>query len=305
MANENEIQPIIKKIKKVEASAAHGGAWKVAYADFVTAMMAFFMLLWLLNVAPPETLSGLADYFAPSAASSSGKSGENKPLNSGMLATPGSNPNMVTAIMRPGPPATAQAESDKENEETEDEEKSKEKIEDISEAMLEAENEEFELIKDTLTIAIQESPLLKEHEDQIIMEITEDGMKIQLIDKDQRSMFRSGTAELYNFAQAMIREIGGSVQNIPNRVTIEGHTDSSTRESTPDYTFWELSSDRANAARRVLAVSGVSGDRFNEMIGKAATDPLYPDRPQRTENRRITITLLRESPEVPPNYGLD
>lgn len=297
MANndENDVRPIIKKVKKVQGGGGHGGAWKVAYADFTTAMMAFFMLLWLLNVAPPETLAGLADYFSPTTAAVSGRTGADA-VNAPSSDAIGSNPTPIVAISVPGPPQSG--EDDGENRGTDE----SGGIDDTLAKRIQAqEDAAFSQLQEQLRMAIQQSPELSQVSDQLIMEITEDGMKIQLIDKDRRPMFKSGTDELYDFAKKMITEIGKSVQTLPNRITILGHTDGAVYFGPQGETNWELSAGRANSARRQLDSSGVSMDRFSEVIGKAGTDPLYPDQPNRTENRRITILVLREAPVVPPN----
>ncbi|WP_262695512.1 flagellar motor protein MotB [Kordiimonas aquimaris] len=302
MAGDDEKpRPIIKKIKKVEGGGHHGGAWKVAYADFATAMMAFFMLLWLLNVAPPETLAGLADYFAPTTAAVSGRSGVDA-INAPTEDSVGSNPSPAVLISNPGPPQSGPTSGD--NEGADSEGGGDPTIQDvIAEAnrIREQEDVAFEQMQERLRLAIQQSPTLSELQDQLILEVTEDGMKIQLHDKDRRAMFRKGSDELYNYARDLLSEIGRSVQDLPNRITIQGHTDGGSFTGSNGSTNWELSADRANSARRVLDTSGVTEDRFFEVIGKAGTDPLYPDQPTRTENRRITILVLREAPVVPPN----
>lgn len=302
MAGEDEaLRPIIKKVKKVEGGGHHGGAWKVAYADFTTAMMAFFMLLWLLNVAPPETLAGLADYFSPTTAAVSGRSGVDA-INPPSEDSTGSNPSPAVLITQPGPPQSGPTSG--ENEGADGEGGGDPDIRDIIEAANRIRQQEdlaFEQMQDQLRVAIQQSPTLSDLSDQLIMEITEDGMKIQLIDKDRRAMFRQGTDELYNYARDMLLEIGNSVQDLPNRITLQGHTDGGNFTGAQGGSNWELSADRANSARRVLDDSGVTGDRFFEVIGKAGTDPLYPDDPSRSENRRITVLILREAPVVPPN----
>ncbi len=291
----NDVRPIIKKVKKVSGGGHHGGAWKVAYADFTTAMMAFFMLLWLLNVAPPETLAGLADYFSPTTAAVSGRTGADA-VNAPSSDAVGSNPTPIVAISVPGPPQSG--EDDGKNRGTDE----AGGIDDTLAKRIQAqEDAAFSQLQEQLRMAIQQSPELSQVSDQLIMEITEDGMKIQLIDKDRRPMFKSGTDELYDFAKKMIGEIGKSVQTLPNRITILGHTDGAVYFGPQGETNWELSAGRANSARRQLDSSGVSMDRFSEVIGKAGTDPLYPDQPNRTENRRITILVLREAPVVPPN----
>jgi len=296
VADDDNKRPIIKKVIKVQAAGHHGGAWKVAYADFTTAMMAFFMLLWLLNVAPPETLAGLADYFSPTASTAPGSSGQTQD-NATALENQGNNPSAVVVISAPGPPPSG-ADEDGDDKGAEN---NQENTADRAEIIQQMEDLSFEAMQEQLRIAIQQSPTLSEISDQLIMEITEDGMKIQLIDKDRRAMFRTGSDELYNYAQEMIREIGRSVQSLPNRITIQGHTDGGSFNGPDGSSNWELSADRANSARRVLDTSGVTNDRVYEVIGKAGTDPLYPDQPTKTENRRITILVLREAPVVPPN----
>lgn len=299
MADEEVPRPIIKKIKKVQGGGHHGGAWKVAYADFTTAMMAFFMLLWLLNVAPPETLAGLADYFSPTTAAVSGRTGSDA-VNAPSSDSIGNNPSPVVAITVPGPPQSGPDEGDKRGSDAEGG-GDPNFPNDRSVRLQAQEDAAFAQMQEQLRLAMQQSPELAEMSDQLIMEITEDGMKIQLLDKDRRAMFRSGTDELYEFARTLLGEIGKSIQTLPNRVSIQGHTDGGAFVGPNGETNWELSAGRANSARRVLDNSGVSEDRFYEVTGKAGTDPLYPDQPNRTENRRITILVIREAPVVPPN----
>ncbi|TNE61567.1 MAG: chemotaxis protein MotB [Alphaproteobacteria bacterium] len=300
--NDDDVRPIIKKVKKVQGGGHHGGAWKVAYADFTTAMMAFFMLLWLLNVAPPETLAGLADYFAPTTAAISGRSGQDA-INPPSSTNAGANPSPVVAITVPGPPQSGATDGKKRGSTSEGGGDPNFPNSNQSITPQEREDAAFAQMQEQLKMAIQKSPTLSDMSDQLIMEITEDGMKIQLIDKDRRSMFKSGTDELYEYAKAMISEIGKSVQTLPNRLTILGHTDGGPFVGDGGITNWELSANRANAARRVIDDSGVSDDRLAEVVGKAGTDPLYPDQPNRTENRRITILVLREAPVVPPSLN--
>lgn len=309
MAEDNE-RPIIKKVKKVQGGGAHGGAWKVAYADFVTAMMAFFMLLWLLNVAPPETLSGLADYFRPTTSTSTTNSGGgDKPLAEGMSVTKGGNPNVLTPIRSDTRNNNERNEAgDGKGEGNEEitadpEEIKKLQIEEMKQQRAK-EDDMYEDVIQNIELSLQQSSTLFKHSDHILMEVTEDGLKIQLIDQDKRPMFRRGNDQMVKFAEELLNEIGGSIQNLDNRITIEGHTDSTSRESRKDYTNWELSSDRANTARRVLLGAGVTGDRFFQIVGRANTAPLYPNEPARNENRRITIVLMRETPPIPKDFEL-
>ena len=291
MADDDEKRPIIvKKVKKI-SGGHHGGAWKVAYADFVTAMMAFFMMLWLLNISDKETLEGLADYFTPTTASVSSSSGSGAVLGGTSLSTDGAQSSGAVAVDVNAPPPTET--SDDANQQTQEEFESK---------INERENAMLQDAADRIRQAVQRSPELAEHEDQILIEQTPDGMRIQIIVKDRRSMFRDGTADLYGYAMRLIQEVGTVVEGMPNRVAIMGHTDASGIRDNPDYTNWELSADRANAARRVLRQTGVSTDRFSEVTGKASTEPLFPDSPFRPENRRITILVLREAPVLAPGF---
>lgn len=298
MADSNEQQPIIKKVIKVEGGGHHGGAWKVAYADFVTAMMAFFMLLWLLNVAPPETLAGLADYFSPTTTAVSGHTGS-EAINPPSEKTVGANPSPAQIITKPGPPKSGPDSGEKTGADGPDRFTAGRNS--LEERMKALEDEAFKDIEDDLRLAIQESPILNQHSDQLLFEITEDGLKIQIIDKDRRAMFRTGSDELYQYAELMIQAISSSIQELPNRVSLFGHTDGGVFIGPGGTGNWELSSSRANTARRVMERNGLADDRILEIIGKAGTDPLYPDQPSRTENRRITILLVREAPVVPPS----
>ncbi len=301
MAQKDEQKaPVIKKVKKV-AGGHHGGAWKVAYADFTTAMMAFFMLLWLLNVSDKETLEGLADYFSPTSASVSGPSGAGKPFAGTAMDNAGTMGAGATMVKIQGPPPTT-----KNNEST---------LGHASDDSDTASQEEFTVktpgaadralaaLADQLRQAIQNAPKLARFKDQILVEETPDGVRIQITDKDRRPLFRKGTAEFYPYAQELLSDIGAIVATLPNRVAIVGHTDSGGYGRVDGYSNWELSADRANAARRVLARAGVTRDRFAEVTGKADTEPLYPTAPLRPENRRISITVLREAPVVAPAAG--
>jgi len=283
---------IIKRIKKV-SGGAHGGAWKVAYADFVTAMMAFFLLLWLLNSTSKEQKEGLADYFTPTTASTNSESGSGGILGGVSLNSDGAQDSAVTVSI----PATTEAKST-----TDDNEDKKSKEDEIAQMIAKKEQDYFEKMSDDLKSAIQDSPELAKLQDQLMIDITDDGMRIQIVDKDQRALFKPGTAELYDYAKKMIQKIAAVVVKMPNRISITGHTDATPFTKKQNYSNWELSSDRANAARRVLNDSGVTLNRIAEVLGKAATEPLIPDSPLRAENRRITILLLRESPSLPANF---
>jgi chemotaxis protein MotB len=288
---------IIKRVKKV-ATAHHGGAWKVAYADFVTAMMAFFMLLWLLTVTDKKTLSGIADYFTPSASTMSNSSGSGSILGGTAMQKDGAMSQGSVALATP---TVAQEARNKESQNNNSENAGKS---DKFQADPPNNTPDPQLVaaQQDIKAAIQNAPTLVQFQDQIIMEITPDGLKIELVDKDRRPMFRSGTAELYAYGTTLIRAIGEVIASMPNRVQVTGHTDN-VGSSNASYSNWELSSDRAHAARRTLRSARVLDDRFAEVTGKAATDPLFPDTPNRAENRRIGFLVLREAPVVAPSFG--
>lgn len=300
MARKNdEARPIlIKRIKK-PGHGHHGGAWKVAYADFTTAMMAFFMLLWLLNVTTEEQRSGLADYFAPTSASSSSASGAGGVLGGTALSKDGSMNSGAVIMTMPKPSQVTDGSATGKGDETAAEKADKAEA-DWKKAMAERENQAFEQLEAQLRQAIQDMPELASLSDNLVVDITEDGMRIQVIDKDNRAMFKNGTSDLYGYARAMLQQIADRIDRVPNRIMITGHTDSQPAGGPAGYSNWELSSDRANAARRVLRAGGIPEDRFSAVRGKAATEPLLPDQPERAENRRISILLLREAPVVPP-----
>ncbi len=283
---------IIKRIKKV-SGGAHGGAWKVAYADFVTAMMAFFMLLWLLNATTEEQKAGLAEYFTPTNASTSDASGNDGVLGGVSMNPDGSQASAVTISI---PQVKQKIVKDTNTKSTEN---SEEKT--LEDAMAAKEQSAFESLAEEIKASIQESPELSQMQDQIMIDITEDGMRIQIVDKDQRSMFKPSSANLYEYARKMIKHVGVTIERLPNRISISGHTDGVPSRNRI-YSNWELSSDRANAARRVLATTNISPDRYAEILGKAGIDPLLPDSPNRPENRRITILLIRESSTLPTNF---
>lgn len=298
--NKSDVRPvIIRRVKKVRRAATHhSGAWKVAYADFTTAMMAFFMLLWLLTVSDKVTLHGIADYFAPSTATMSSSSGSGGILGGTAAETKGAKSagSISVAVAAATAPANSDADHSAQSNDKNDTGsnwQAKMPPQSIDSEMLRAEAD--------IKTAIQQTSELSQYQDQLVLEQTPEGLRIHLTDVDQRPMFHSGNADMYPFSVALIRRIGDIVSQMPNRIAIQGHTDSAGANG--KYSNWELSSDRANAARRVLSDAHVSNDRIAEVTGKGSGDPLYPDNQGRPENRRITIVLLREAPVVAPNFG--
>lgn len=301
-------QPVvIKKVKKVSGGGHHGGAWKVAYADFVTAMMAFFLLMWLINTTSPEQKRGIADYFAPAAVSSS-RSGSGGVLGGTAISTEGARSQGSQSIVEQLSPESPRTISKKPQEITDDSQPIKRVNLDVSEDALNRarairEQSQFERAEQSLRQAIDNMPELAELSKHLIIDQTEEGLRIQLVDQEGRSMFQPGSKEPNARAVRLLEAVADIVERLPNRVSISGHTD--TRASAdPDYSNWELSSDRANAARRILMENGVTTDRIARVSGKAGSEPLYPDDPDLPGNRRISIVLLREAPVLPPDHGL-
>jgi chemotaxis protein MotB len=300
-AGKNKAPIIIKKIKKA-GHGHHGGAWKVAYADFVTAMMAFFLLMWLINTTSPEQKRGIADFFAPAAVSQS-TSGAGGILAGTALAEEGVQNGL-------GAPMTASAQSIQADKPMKDSpEDGKDSISEPSAAALAQakamrEDSEFSRAEMSIRQAIEDQPDLAELSKQVIMEKTPEGLRIQLIDQEGRSMFDAGQTKPNARAERLLSLVAGVINNLPNRVTISGHTDMDQPKGRPGYSNWELSSDRANASRRVLQAQGVPADRIYQVSGKADSEPLFPDDPTMPGNRRISITLLREAPVLPPDHGL-
>jgi chemotaxis protein MotB len=286
---------IIKKIKKGGHGGHHGGAWKVAYADFVTAMMAFFLLMWLINTTSPEQKRGIADYFAPASVSET-TSGSGGILGGAALASSGSkssgSKDVIEALAPEAPPNvtdTGQSQNQSQNSSAGTQDK--------------ADDAALTSAAQSLKQAMQDMPELTELSKQIIVDQTPEGLRVQLVDQEGRSMFKEGSAEPNDRAKVLLQAVAKVINKLPNRITIAGHTSADAGGVKPT-SDWALSSARADASRQILQDAGVDADRIYQVAGKAASDPLYPDDPLLPGNRRITIVLLREAPVLPPNSGL-
>jgi chemotaxis protein MotB len=287
---------IIKKIKKGGHAAHHGGAWKVAYADFVTAMMAFFLLMWLINTTSPEQKRGIADYFAPASVSqtTSGSGGILAGTGLGDSGAKSDGSASVTPQLAPEAPpnATDAGKASKSGAISADEA--------ATQAAAKAEEDEFKSAAESLRQALQDMPELAELSKQLIVDVTPEGLRIQLVDQEGRSMFEEGSAKPNDRARLLLRAVSKVIRQMHNRITISGHTSATIGAHAGD--DWALSAARANAARSVLQEAGVEADRIYQVSGKANSDPLYPDDPTLPGNRRIAITLLREKPVLPPDH---
>ncbi len=277
---------IVKRIKK-GGDAHHGGAWKVAYADFVTAMMAFFLLLWLLNAVTEEQLNGVADYFTPIAASTreSGAGGMLGGQTIGEGASQ-SRTGSTSAVVLPPPSIGAGGESmtDSQPDKAVDEEAAR------AEA---TESKEFQQAATDIKRAISGIPELAPMASSLLIESTSEGLRIQLIDQDKVDMFSPGSANLYPKAKEILAQVAKVIRKMPNKISISGHTDPSTAVDPSGYTNWELSSDRALATRRALIDGGLDDTQINTINGRADKDPLDPKQPRSPRNRRVSIVLMR------------
>jgi len=286
---------IVKKVIKV-AGGHHGGAWKVAYADFVTAMMAFFLLLWLLNVTTDEQKSGIADYFAPTTVSFS-RSGSGGVMGGLSMSEEGAKsdgaaPTVVVELAKPSEP-------------TEDSKADSEVLEDATDTQLQEEvaareQTAFDDAQQLLEATIKSSEDFADISDQVRIEMTKEGMRIQIVDQDGGSMFGPGNDKMSEKTQKVLAEIAKVINKLPNDISITGHTDAGRFERADGYSNWELSADRANTSRRVLTSAGVQPERMSRVIGRADQDPLTPEDPFLPENRRISILLLRQASVLPP-----
>ncbi|MEJ5300387.1 MAG: OmpA family protein [Thermodesulforhabdaceae bacterium] len=264
-----EQTPIIKKVKKVSGGGHHGGSWKVAYADFMTAMMAFFLLLWLITMTSPEKRARLAQYFKYFSIFE--KSG-----SSILEGQPGVTPY----------PGTPQMEQIREEEPKKDEEEYREPSSG-SEIGGIPKLKKGELAE-KLKFLVQYS--LIEVKDQVMIDVVPEGVRIQIVDQEGKPMFAPGSAQLSPEAKKILKVITDAINGLDNRITIDGHTDASGYAS-GKYTNWELSTARASAARQEMERDGLNPDRIARVSGYAATQPLFPD-PNDSRNRRISITIL-------------
>lgn len=286
MADESQRPIIVKKIKK-GGHGHHGGAWKIAYADFVTAMMAFFLLMWLLGSASQGTLSGISEYFKT-------------PLKIALQGGDGAG-SSTTFIKGGGNDLTKQTgQVNKSNRRTEAERK-------------EIEKHDLAKLGKAIEATVDKNQLLKQYKNQLKVELTAEGLKIQIVDEQNRPMFDSGSARLLDHTRILLQQLAKDLNQLPNRVSISGHTDAKPLGSPKaGYSNWELSADRANAARRELVAGGMNENQVLRVVGLASSVPLIKSDVFSPENRRITIVVLNKETEesilndgVNPHFNQD
>ncbi|MGN6515653.1 MAG: flagellar motor protein MotB [Rhizomicrobium sp.] len=306
MANDGAI--IIKKVKKGGHGGHHGGAWKVAYADFVTAMMAFFLLMWLINTTTPEQKRGIADYFSAQSISQT-TSGAGGVLGGTDLGKAGAQAGGSIAINpKNSPPSKSQGAQAKKMDQRQGGTTQAEGTapasqlqsdQHLQQSLPSARDEDFATAAEAIHQAMQDMPDIAALSRQVMVEQTPDGLRIQLVDQDQRPMFAPGTAQPMPYTRKMLEAVAKIIDRLPNRISISGHTDGKPFEAADGTTNWELSAARANAARAIITAAGVNSNRIYEVAGKAGSEPLLPEDPDASANRRISILLMKEAPPVP------
>ncbi|HMR29955.1 MAG TPA: flagellar motor protein MotB [Geminicoccaceae bacterium] len=300
MARDGGRPVIIKRIVDEGHHGHHGGAWKVAYADFVTAMMAFFLMLWLLSTSSEDTLKGLAEYFTDASANEGTPGGVGGMLN-GISVLPAKpifdQPSSSFAAAQRALPAMELDTEPLESEELQPARHAEVETEaDGPQARLgQQEETRFEIAKEAIIEAIEHSPELGAFADSIVVEETAEGLRIQLLDRENMAMFPTGSDRMEAHTERLLRIVTRAILPLPNRVSIRGHTDSRPFAN-GSYDNWRLSSDRANATRLAMLAAGLPSGRIAEVVGKADAEHLFPADPNDARNRRMSIVLLRDVP---------
>ncbi|MFC3109632.1 flagellar motor protein MotB [Undibacterium arcticum] len=281
MADEGLRPIIVKRIKK-NAGAHHGGAWKIAYADFVTAMMAFFLLMWLLGSTSKGDLNGIAEYFqTPLKVAMSGGSGSGDSSS----VIPGGGRDLTR----------------KDGQQKKGDDVQKKKSYDLKAAQAELERAEasrLKTLKTRIEGAIDGNPTLRLYKKQLLLDITSEGLRVQIVDEQNRPMFALAKAELQPYTKEILHEIGVALNDVPNRISISGHTDSASYSNgDKGYSNWELSADRGNACRRELVAGGMSEAKVLRVVGLSSAVLFDEQDPLNPVNRRISIIVMNKKAE--------
>jgi chemotaxis protein MotB len=278
-----KLQPIIIKRMKKSAHGVHGGAWKIAYADFVTAMMAFFLLMWLLGSVTDGDKKGIADYF-------------NTPLKVALLST-GSGSGDASHVIKGGGTDFSRAAGQVKSGEVPPDMKK------INLAAMKAEHRRKEMerlrgLREKVDDILARNPKLAAMRSQIRLDMIRDGLRIQIVDENGRPMFDTGSALVKTYMRDFLAELGSVLAAVPNRLTLEGHTDATSYgRGEGGYSNWELSSDRANASRRELIHGGLPQERVMRVQGMASINLYEPQNPHGAANRRIAIIVMNKESE--------
>ena len=280
MADEGLRPIIVKRIKKT-AAGHHGGAWKIAYADFVTAMMAFFLLMWLLGSTAKGDMSGIADFFAtPLKVAMGGGSGSGD--SSSVIQGGGTDLTRKDGQVKKG--------SDPPQKKSYD-------LTGAKAALARAEAARLQGLKAKIEATIEANPALKKFKNQLLLDITGEGLRIQIVDEQNRPMFALAKADLQPYTREILHAIGSVLNEVPNKVGLSGHTDSTPYLSDVGYSNWELSADRANASRRELILGGMDENKILRVVGLASAANLDRKNPFNPINRRISIIVMNKATE--------
>lgn len=280
MADDSARPIVIKRIKKV-AGRHHGGAWKIAYADFVTAMMAFFLLMWLLGSTSKGDLVGIADYFKT-------------PLKVAMAGGSGSGDS--SSVIKGGGEDLSRAAGQVKYGDSPPEKKTFD-LQAAKAALAREESMRLRTLKARIESAIEINPMLKRYQNQLLLDITSEGLRIQIVDEKNRPMFALAKAELQPYTKEILHIIGMVLNEVPNKLGISGHTDSTPYFSESGYSNWELSADRANASRREMVLGGLQDDKVLRVVGLASAAHLDAKDPFNPINRRISIIVMNKRTE--------
>ena len=280
MADEGMRPIIVKRIKKT-AGGHHGGAWKIAYADFVTAMMAFFLLMWLLGSTAKGDLEGISDFFKT-------------PLKVAMSGGSGSGDS--SSVIKGGGADLTRRNGQVKKGDTPPENKTYD-LNAAKAALERAEGERLRTLKTKIESIIEANPTLKKYKNQLLLDITSEGLRIQIVDEQNRPMFALAKAQLQPYTRDILEVLGMVLNDVPNRIGLSGHTDSTPYYSDAGYSNWELSADRANASRRAMVVGGLADEKILRVVGLAAAAPLDRADPFNPINRRISIIVMNKRTE--------
>ena len=281
-SNDAKSTIIVRRVKKIQGGGHHGGAWKVAYADFVTAMMAFFMVMWLVGALTTKQREAVSDYFK----NPSPLVGTSPAPAPGMNGPGGASNSMIKlggSMELPRAPGTEFAQKPP-GEMTAEERRAQEK-------------QRLEALMQELQEAISKSQALEPFKDQLLLDITPEGLRIQIVDQQNRPMFDVGSAKLMPYTRQILRELSHFINQVPNHISISGHTDTSAYSTQIGYSNWELSADRANAARRALLEGGMAEEKVSRVVGLASSVLFDKDNPQNPINRRISIVVMTKEAE--------
>ena len=317
---EEPIRPIIIKKRKIEAAGHHGGAWKVAYADFVTAMMAFFLVMWLVTAVSKEQRAAIFDYFknpsmepGKSVKPAPGQMGPGGASTSPINLGGGLDAPRTTQSTKPGPgmatPPSMVKTRDNDSKKAEAAKIAAE-AHALEKAQTELDKKRMESLMDELKEAISKSQALEPFKDQLLLDITPEGLRIQIVDAQNRPMFDIGSAKLKSYTAAILHEITPYLISVPNHISLTGHTDTTPYLGITGYTNWDLSTDRANAARRAIESAGLSTERISRVVGLSSSVLFDRTNPRNPINRRISIVVLTREAEqqalktdVPPQVA--